>query len=102
MRRNDLGELDRTCIFCGEVFFYDVKPGNSPDYCSNACKQAAYRKRHRKHTAVTIKTRLNIEEQSLTLTLNGGHYLLGVDDITDLLEKLIKAKNLLTAQQKRF
>lgn len=34
-----------TCKYCGEKTFRGGK--RSADYCSNACKQAAYRERHR-------------------------------------------------------
>lgn len=89
-------------MHCGEVFGFDEKPGNLPMYCSNACKQRAYRARKRRGSQAQIKTRVNLDAGELTLTINGGKYLLTEEDILDLTERLIRARQLMTAAQTGF
>ena len=102
-RRNDLGEWDRSCLQCGQVFFYNQAAGNSPDYCSNACRQRAYRQRQRRgNISLEIKTRINVTTQEVTLTLNGSKFLLTVEESEVLVERLLKARALLTATQTTF
>jgi len=49
-----LAAQGRTCIWCAQPITPPGKRGRVPDYCSNACKQAAYRSHHRAAEAQEI------------------------------------------------
>ena len=101
-RRNNSGEGERRCAGCGETFFYALTAGRRPVYCSPACKQKAYRRRKQPSAGVELKTRINVTTQEVTLTLTGRKVVLTLADLEVLTERLLKARQLLTAVQPRI
>lgn len=109
-RYNDMGDSEATCMQCGEVFYFDSKPGNRPMYCSTKCKQAAYRKRKRQAaTRITTGTRAALatdvkvritQDEKIAVFVGGEIALLMHIEAADYLAaSLAKATALLNAQQ---